>query len=68
MRFYYNIDERICAEEKWVAEYLYNQGDADSVDEAIDELRTRWNFRGWIDCTVSDTIETLIREHYGIYS
>ena len=67
MPFYYNIDERICAEEKWVAGYLYNQGAVESEEEAIEELRTCREFYGWFECTVSDTIKTLIHEHYGIY-
>lgn len=57
MRFYYNADENICAEEHWVAKYLCYEDLVESSDEAIEELRTRREFYGWFECEVSDTIK-----------
>ena len=56
MKFYYNIDTNFCAEETWVADYLYNDGMVESREEAIEALRTKREFYGWFECDVSDTI------------
>ena len=56
MKFYYNMDINCCAEETWVSDYLYNNGMADSKEEAIEALYTRREFYGWFECDVSDTI------------
>lgn len=57
MRFYYNIGLRLCAEEDWVADYLYIAGSVESREEAVEELRSRGEFCGWFECEVSGTIE-----------
>ena len=57
MRFYYNADINICAEESWVAEYLFFDGSVESREEAVEELRTKREFYGWFDCEVSNTIK-----------
>lgn len=59
MRFYYNIGTNICAEEPWVAEYLFFEGSVESREEAIEELHSKREFYGWIDCEVSNTIERI---------
>ena len=56
MRFYYNSELNLCAEEPWVAGYLYYHGAVDSTEEALENLRTKREFYGWFDCEVSDTI------------
>jgi hypothetical protein len=66
MNFYYHLGENLCAEEKWVAEYLVNNGEVETEEEAIVGLHSCREFHGWIDCEVSNTIEELINEHYGV--
>ena len=56
MRFYYNSELNICAEESWVADYLYYGGAVDSREEALENLHTKREFYGWFDCEVSNTI------------
>ena len=56
MRFYYNSELNICAEEPWVVDYLYYDGTVNSREEALKELRTKREFYGWFDCEVSNTI------------
>ena len=56
MNFYYHLGENICAEENLVAEYLVNNGEVETGEEAIIGLHSCREFCGWIDCEVSDTI------------
>lgn len=56
MRFYYNLDLNVCAEEPWVVDYLYYGGAVNSREEALEELHTKREFYGWYDCQVSSTI------------
>lgn len=56
MKFYYHLDRNICAEESWVAEYLVNNGEVETEEEAIIGLHSYWSFCGWNDCEVSNTI------------
>ena len=57
MRFYYNNDINICAEEPWVAEYLFLEEAVDSIEEAIEALHSKREFYGWFECEVSNTIK-----------
>ena len=59
MRFYYNNDINICAEEPWVAEYLFLEKAVDSIEEAIEELHSKREFYGWFECDVSNTIKAI---------
>ena len=47
MRFYYNADMNICAEEIWVTDYLFMGGMVKSREEALEELRTKHEVYGW---------------------
>ena len=57
MRFYFNDQINICAEEPWVVDYLVENGFCEDEAEAIEELHTRRYFGGWFDCEVSLAIE-----------
>lgn len=57
MRFYHNKHTNITAEESWVADYLYQSGQVESREEAVEELQSRREFCGWYECEVSNTIE-----------
>ena len=56
MKFYYNSELNICAEEPWVVDYLYYDGAVNSREEALEELRAKREFYSWFDCEVSNTI------------
>ena len=56
MRFYYNADMNICAEETGVIDYLFMGGMFDSREEVLEELRTKHEVCGWFECEVSNTI------------
>ena len=64
MKFYHNSHINITAEENWVADYLYQSGQAESREEAIEELQGMREFYGWYECEVSNTIEEKMR--YGV--
>lgn len=57
MRFYFNDQINVCAEEPWVVNYLIENGFCEDEAEALDGLHTRRNFCGWFDCEVSPAIE-----------
>lgn len=57
MRFYYNADMNVCAEETWVVDYLFMGGMVESRKEAREELRACHEIYGWFECEVSSTIE-----------
>lgn len=57
MKFYHNKHTNITAEEQWVADYLYQSGQVESREEAVEELQNRREFCGWYECEVSNTIE-----------
>lgn len=57
MKFYHNNNTNITAEENWVADYLYQSGQVDSREEAVEGLRGMREFCGWYECEVSNTIE-----------
>jgi hypothetical protein len=63
LRFYFNDQINVCAEERWVVDYLIENGYCETKEEAIDNLRTCRNFYGWFDCEVSDTIEELFNKY-----
>lgn len=67
MNFYYNLGTNVCAEEKWVVEYLVINGEVATEEEAITGLHSCREFHGWVDCEVSNTIAELINDHYGTW-
>ena len=62
MRFYYNDEINVCAEEPWVIDYLIENGFCEDEAEVLDGLHTRRSFGGWFDCEVSPAIEKLFSE------
>lgn len=67
IKFYYNIYMNICAEESWVTDFLVENEDCEDKEEALMGLRSCREFYGWMDCTVSNTIEELVNIHYGVW-
>lgn len=57
MRFYHNNNINVTAEENWVVDYLIESGQAESREEAVEDLRGFREHCGWCDCQVSNTIE-----------
>lgn len=57
MRFYFNSDLNLCAEENWVVGYLVYGDEVKTREEALEGLRTKWVFCGWSECQVSNSIE-----------
>jgi hypothetical protein len=57
MKFYHNNGLNLTAEESWVADYLYQSGQVESREEAVEELQSKREFYGWCECEVSNTIE-----------
>ena len=41
MRFYYNADMNVCAEETFVIDYLFMGGLVESREEALEKLGTK---------------------------
>lgn len=66
MNFYYHLGENVCAEEKWVAEYLVNNGEVETEEEAIIGLHSCREFCGWFNCEVSNTIYEQVGMYYGM--
>ena len=62
MKFYFNDQINVCAEEPWVVDYLIENGFCEDEAEALDSLHTCRNFYGWFDCEVSPAIEELFTE------
>lgn len=62
MKFYFNDQIDVCAEEPWVVDYLVENGFCEDETEALDSLRTRRHFGGWFNCEVSPAIEELFPE------
>ncbi len=54
MRYYFNIGLNICANEKWVADYLFMGGMCESREEAVEELHSKREVYGWFDCELKD--------------
>lgn len=67
MNFYYNFQMNVCAEENWVVDFLVENEDCEDREEALEGLRVCREFYGWCDCEVSNTIEELISNHYGMW-
>jgi hypothetical protein len=57
MRFYFNLDINLCADEKWVVETLLIDGCFETEEEALDGLRSQRQCYGWYECEVVNTIE-----------
>ena len=57
MRFYYNAGMNLCAEEKWVVEYLVVNDYCANEEEALEGLHYKRVFYDWFECEVSNTIE-----------
>jgi len=66
MRFYYNISLAICAEEQWVIDYIFNCDEELTKEEIQEELRSRFQYEGWFECEVSNTIEEQMNKYYGV--
>lgn len=66
MNFYYNIGMNVCAEESWVVTYLIENTECEEEATIIQNLHTCREFYGWISCEVSNTIEELISNYYGV--
>lgn len=64
MKFYHNNNINTTAEESWVADYLYQSGQTESREKAVEGLRSMREFCGWYECEVSNTIEEAIG--YGV--
>ena len=62
MRFYFNDQIDVCAEEPWVVDYLIENGFCKDEAEALYSLHTCRNFGGLFYCEVSPTIEELFPE------
>ena len=62
MRFYFNDQINVCAEESWVIDYLIENGFCEDETEALDGLHTCRSFGGWFDCEVSPAIEELFQK------
>ena len=61
MRFYHNNNINVTAEESWVVDYLIESGQAESREEAVENLQGMREFCGWYECQVSNTIEEKMR-------
>lgn len=66
MNFYYNLSTNVCAEEKWVADYLVINGEVETEEEALTGLHSCREFYGWINCEVSNTIYEQVGMYYGV--
>ena len=66
MNFYYNLSTNVCAEEKWVADYLVINGEVDTEEEALTALHSCREFYSWINCEVSNTIYEQVGMYYGV--
>lgn len=56
MRFYFNADENICADEDYVVECL--QEDTEwSCEDIREELHSCREYYGWYECEVSSAIK-----------
>lgn len=61
MKFYYNPNLNICAEELWVLDFLVIDCKIRDVEEGQEWLKTHEDIFGWHKCTVSATIEEAMR-------
>lgn len=57
MKFYYNADMNVCANETWVVDHLFMGEMFESREEALEELRTKREVYGWFECEVINTID-----------
>ena len=48
-RFYFNMDENVCADEGWLIGYLHVQNPDLTEDEIENELRSCREFAGWYE-------------------
>lgn len=56
MRFYFNVDENICADEEWVVNYLLENSRGSTREEILDGLHYCRCYNNWYECQVSNTI------------
>lgn len=66
MIFYYNASMNLCAEEKWVVDYLVINGYCTDEEEALEGLRYKRVFFDWFGCEVSNTIYEQVGMYYGV--
>ena len=64
-RFFYNKDTNVCADMSWVVDYIYISGQAESREEAEENLLSKREYCGWYECEVSHTIEDLFNLYLG---
>ena len=59
MRFYFNMDENLCADEESVIDFLFEEENdyPDDREEIREELHTCREYYGWYECEVSDAIK-----------
>lgn len=55
-RFYFNMGENLCADERWLIGYLHIQNPDLTEDEIENELHSCREFAGWYECQVSNSI------------
>lgn len=55
-RFYFNMDENVCADENWLIDYLHVQNPDLTKSEIKNELHFCREFAGWYECQVSSSI------------
>lgn len=56
MRFYYNANLNLCVDEDWLVWYLIDNEEVEDEDEALAELHSCREFRGWFECEVANSI------------
>lgn len=64
-RFFYNKGINVCADMNWVVDYIYMSGEAESREEAEENLLLKREYCGWYECEVSNTIEDLFNLYMG---
>lgn len=59
-KYFFNMGLNVCAELEWVVDYLVCNAGIDR-EEATKNLIAKKEYKGWSECTVSDTIADLMR-------
>lgn len=64
-RFFYNKSINVCADMNWVVDYIYISGQAESREEAEENLLSKKGYCDWYECEISNTIEDLFNLYLG---